>query len=243
MANRLINVLAGATVAIALLMFSPGRSAAQDAHYWTLHFGPRSSLLGGAVIGSVDDISGTYYNPGALGLAEDLAFAVSTSVFEYSVIALQGGGGEGVDLGTARSGLRPSLIAGTIKKDLFGSGVLAYSALTRARGQQDLQGLLVLSGADVPPEFNLDHLAGLGRFEGQFNEFWGGLTYSHRLGSNFGLGVTWYGALRSQRRRGRPSRRESARARPARRSSISAGGSTTPSGRCSSSERSPRRAR
>jgi hypothetical protein len=201
MTGRLFDLLAAAAIAIVLLPLTAGKSAAQDAHYWTLHYGPRSSLLGGAVIGSVDDVSGTYYNPGALVLAEDLAFAVSADVFEFSVVALEDGGGEGVDLGTARSGLRPSLIAGTIKEDLFGSGILAYSALTRTRGEQDLQGLIVLSGTDIPPEDNLDHFAALARFEGRFNEFWGGLTYSHSFGSHFGLGVTWYGALRSQRRR------------------------------------------
>ncbi len=198
---RLFGVPKGATVAVAVLLFTAGESAAQDAHYWTLTYGPRSSLLGGAVIGSVDDISGTYYNPGALGLAEDLAFAVSTDVFEFSVIVLEGGGGEGVNLGTARSGLRPSLIAGTIKKDLFGSGVLAYSVLTRARGSQDLQGILLLSGDQIPPDVELDELAGLVRFEGRFDDFWAGLTYSQAVGSHFGLGVTWYGALRNQERR------------------------------------------
>jgi hypothetical protein len=104
MANRLSDVLISATVVTALLLATPGESAGQDANYWTLHYGPRSSLLGGAVIGSVDDVSGTYYNPGALGLAENLAFAVSADVFEFSVITLEDGGGEGVDLGTARPG-------------------------------------------------------------------------------------------------------------------------------------------
>ena len=199
--NRLFYVRESATIAIAILLFTASESAAQDAHYWTLNYGPRSSLLGGAVIGSVDDISGTYYNPGALGLAKDLAFAVSTDVFEFSVIALEDGGGQGVDLGTASSGLRPSLIAGTIKKDLFGRGVLAYSVLTRARGSQDLQGILLLSGNQIPPNVGLDELAGLVRFEGRFNDSWAGLTYSQAVGSHFGLGVTWYGALRNQRRR------------------------------------------
>jgi hypothetical protein len=184
-----------------LLLVAASPATGQDAHYWTQHYGPRSSLLGGAVIGSVDDVSGTYYNPGDLAMADDLALAVSTNVLEYSVIALEDGGGEGVDLGTARSGIRPSLIAGTIKRDLFGSGVLAYSALTRTRGEQDLQGLIVLSGVDIPPELGLENFAGLVRFEGQYNETWAGLTYSHALGDKFALGVTWYGALRSQRRR------------------------------------------
>ncbi len=86
--NHLLDVRKGATAVVAVLLFTASQSAAQDAHYWTLTYGPRSSLLGGAVIGSVDDISGTYYNPGAMALSENLAFAVSTSVFEFSVTIL-----------------------------------------------------------------------------------------------------------------------------------------------------------
>jgi hypothetical protein len=184
---------------VALVAVDPAN--AQDAHYWTLQYGPRSSLLGGAVIGSVDDISGTYYNPGALRLASDLAFAVSANVFEVSGVALQDGGGEGVDLGTTRSGLRPSLVAGAITTDILGRDVLAYSAITRARGTQDLEGIAILSGTDIPSDLQLDDLAGLVRYEGEFNDVWAGLTYASAFGSHVGVGVTWYAAFRSQRRR------------------------------------------
>jgi hypothetical protein len=192
------------TLAIAgfFALCSPVPAAAQDAHYWTLQYGPRSSLLGGAVIGSVDDISGTYYNPGAVAQASDLAFAVSTNVFEYSGVRLEDGGGEGVDLGTTRSGLRPSLIAGTISRTLFGgAGVLAYSALTRSRGTQDLAGVLLLSGDQIPPDAGLADVAGIVDYTGEFSDVWGGLTYSHALGAHIGLGVTWYGAVRTQNRK------------------------------------------
>jgi len=194
-------ILRSALMVPVALVLTATVATAQDAHYWTLQYGPRPSLLGGSVIGSVDDVSATYYNPGALSQAADLAFAVTANVFEVSGVGLEDGGGEGVNLGTSRSGLRPSLVAGTIKRDLFGSGVLAYSALTRARGTQDLAGFALLSGTDVPPDLQADDLAGLVQFEGQFNELWAGLTYSHALGSHFGLGATWYGAFRSQRRR------------------------------------------
>ena len=194
--NRTVALLAAA----ALLTLAPP-AAAQDAHYWTLQYGPRSSLLGGAVIGSVDDVSGTFYNPGAIARATDLAFAVSTDVFEYTGIALEDGGGNGVDLGTAKSGLRPSLVAGTISKDLFGTGgILAYSALTRARGTQDLAGAVLLSGDDIPPELERDDIVGGVDVTGRFNDFWGGLTFSQGLGDRIGLGVSWYGAVRSQTR-------------------------------------------
>jgi len=198
--RRRYRISAPALVGVGVL-FSAAPAAAQDAHYWTLQYGPRSSLLGGAVIGSVDDVSGTFYNPGALARAEDLAFAVSTDVFEYTGIALEDGGGNGVDLGTAKSGLRPSLVAGTISKDLLGTGgILAYSALTRSRGTQDLAGAILLSGDDIPPELDRDAIVGAVDITGRFNDFWGGLTFSQGLGDRIGLGVTWYGAVRSQTR-------------------------------------------
>ncbi len=186
----------------AFLLTTASSASAQDAHYWTLQYGPRSSLLGGAVIGSVDDVSGTFYNPGAVAQASDLAFAVSTDVFEYSSIALEDGGGSGVDLGTATSGLRPSLVAGTIARELLGGGgILAYSALTRARGTQDLAGAVFLTSEDLSPASDLDDVVGGVEFTGRYSDFWAGLTYSQALGSNVGLGVTWYGAVRSQNRR------------------------------------------
>jgi hypothetical protein len=188
-------------VAGAALLFGAGEARAQDSHYWTLQFGPRASLLGGAVIGSISDVSGTFYNPGALSQAENLSFALSISVFERASFRLEDGGGEGVDLGTSRSGLRPSMVAGTIKRDLFGAGVLAYSAITRNKGSHDLQGLTALSGEEVPPDVDADDLVGVARFQGEFQDFWAGLTYSHALGSHVGLGATWYGAIRSQTRR------------------------------------------
>lgn len=176
-------------------------AVAQDSHYWTQQFGPRSTLLGGAVIGSVNDVSATFYNPGALALATDLAFAVSTSVFGFTTVTVEDGGGANVDLGTTKSGLMPSLVAGTIKRDMFGgAGVLAYSAINRSRGRQNLRGAVFLTSDDLPPESDLQDVAGGVEFTGRYNDFWAGLTYSHALGNHVGLGVTWYGAFRSQNR-------------------------------------------
>lgn len=175
-------------------------AAAQDSHYWTIQYGPRSSQLGGAVIGSVNDVSATFYNPGAVSLASDLAFTVSTNVFEVTGLLLEDGGGEGVDLGNTKSGFRPTMVAGTIKRGLLGGGgILAYSILTRSRGTQDISGVLLLEGEDLPPE--LEDVVGTVAFTGRYSDSWGGFTYSQALGEHFGIGVTWYGAVRSQERR------------------------------------------
>ncbi len=183
------------------VLLSPAEARAQDGNYWTDQYGPRASLLAGAVIGSIDDVSGTFYNPGSLALAESLPFALSTSVYEYTKVVLEDGAGRGVDLATTRTGVRPSLIAGTITSDLFGSDVLAYSVLTRTRNTSDVNAQIIVSGADVPSGLDLEHLVGVARIEGESSDLWAGLSYSHAFGSKFGAGLTWYGAQRSQSRR------------------------------------------
>lgn len=189
-------------IALGTLLFTPALASAQDAHYSTLQYGPRASLLGGAVIGSVDDVSGTYYNPGALVLAPSLAFSFSTNVFEVEGLRLEGTGGEGIQLGSSRSGLRPSLIAGTLKSGLFGGrALLAYSVLTRMSGSQDLTGQFVLGPGELPDTVAIRDLTGQAIFEGSYSDTWGGITYAHRIGSSFGIGVTGYGGIRSQKRR------------------------------------------
>jgi hypothetical protein len=189
-----------AALAITGLLATGDELRAQDAHYWTQQYGPRASLLSGAVVGSVADISGTFYNPGSLGLAENLPFAISADVYEYEKVRLEDGAGRGVDLSTARSGVRPSLLAGTITRNL-GGGVLAYSALTRMRAASDVNAEIVLSGAEIPPDLDFEDIVGVARVDGELNDFWGGLTYSHSVGSRFGLGLTGYLAYRTQRRR------------------------------------------
>ena len=189
-------------VVLGSLLLPPAAGRAQDAHYSTMQYGPRASLLGGAVIGSVDDVSGTYYNPGALALAPNLAFSFSTNVFEVETLRLEGRGDEGIELGSSRSGIRPSLIAGTITQRLFGGrALLAYSALTRMSGTQDLAGQFVLGPGELPDTVGIRDLTGQAVFEGRYSDTWGGISYSHRLGSGFGIGVTWYGGIRSQKRR------------------------------------------
>ena len=118
------HIISRVLISATFVVFLAASGSAQDAHYWTLQYGPKPSLLGGAVIGSVNDVSATYYNPGALARAENLSFAISMNVFEVNGVVLKDGGGDGVNLGRATTGLRPSMIAGTLADSLFGAGVL-----------------------------------------------------------------------------------------------------------------------
>jgi hypothetical protein len=196
----LTHAVACLAIALAVLSNLVASAEAQDSHYWTRQYGPRSSLLGGAVIGSVSDVSGTFYNPGALALAERLPFTISTQVYELRTVTLEDGAGEGVDLSSTKSGLQPSLLAGTIPLRFLGDDVLAYSLLTRAQHTTDGRATIIESGSELPPDVDLEDLVGVSQITGRYNDMWGGLSYSHGFGSHFGLGLTWYGAFRTQRR-------------------------------------------
>ena len=70
-----------------ILLFTTSVTA-QDAHYWNIQYGTRSTLLGGAVIGSVSDLSATFYNPGAVALFPDQSFVLSARVYQVESISI-----------------------------------------------------------------------------------------------------------------------------------------------------------
>ena len=188
-------------VSVAIVVSIQHRAVAQDAHYWNLHYGPRASMLGGAVIGSVDDVSATFYNPGALAYATSLKLAVSTNVLESTRVSVVDGGGDGVELGSSRTGLRPTMVAGTIADSLGPNGVLSYSVLNRINNDNELRAALIAPPGSVPGSLDLYSISGNFRLETTMRDTWAGLTYSVPVGDHFGFGISAYGSVRNQRRR------------------------------------------
>ena len=183
--------------ALAVFVLS-GDAVAQDAHYWTLQYGNRSRLLGGAVIGSVLDISAVYYNPGSLSLIESKGLLLAGNVFEFRSLTWKDALGPGNDLSDSKFGGVPSLFAGEFRFGFLGDHRLAYSFLTRQTFKTRLTATGVAS--DPFPELPaLGTLAANVNLEQDMTEYWGGLTWSHTLGAHFGLGVSTFLAIRNQR--------------------------------------------
>lgn len=169
----------------------------QDSHYWTNQYGTRATLLGGAVIGSVLDLSATYYNPGGLSLIDKPGTLMAAKVMQYPRVGLVGGGPESVSLHAFTPGPAPTLLAGTIRLRGLRDHKFAFSYLAR----QDIKlgvsisetGLRdVFPGApgeeDFVTQFRLDQ---------KVAEHWFGLTWSYKASKHVGLGVTQYLAVRS----------------------------------------------
>ncbi|MCZ7612581.1 MAG: hypothetical protein M5T52_03290 [Ignavibacteriaceae bacterium] len=84
---------------------------AQENNYWNIQYGTRSTLLGGSVIGSVSDLSATFYNPGAIALFPDVKFILSAQVYQLDNYTVKDGAAEGRDLDYSSIVPSPNFVA------------------------------------------------------------------------------------------------------------------------------------
>lgn len=167
---------------------------AQDAHYWSVKYGPRASLLGGAVIGSVNDVSATFYNPGGLAMADSLGFAISLSAFERKATVVEDAvAGEDVSLSSTR--VASSMLGGSIKGPESGRDVIAYSIITRQRARNSVSAVVIGT-----PTLPVEALAGEVSVKRNASERWFGVSWAHAVWPNFGIGATGFFTTRFDKR-------------------------------------------
>lgn len=168
----------------------------QDSHYWNIQYGTKATLLGGAVIGSVSDLSATFYNPGAVSLFEDPKLILSAKVYQFEQITVVNGAGESKDLDYSSISPAPTFVAFTINIDSTGRNKLAFSVLTRQSMNFEFEKRQI--GADDMEALSSSFEAGGLYMQQKLDEIWGGCTFSHKLSEVVGLGITAYVAYRNQ---------------------------------------------
>ena len=178
-----------------LVFFMLSSIYAQDSHYWNLQYGTKSTLLGGAVIGSVRELSATYYNPGAVALFVDPKLILSAKVYQYEAVTVLNGAGENKDLDYSGISPSPTFVAFDIIIDTTGRNKLAFSLLTRQSMNFEFETRRIgIENENIVNNF----VAGGLSMEQKFDEIWGGLTFSHKFSEIVGLGATAYVAYRYQ---------------------------------------------
>lgn len=195
-ANRLVDrELARWSALLALLTVVTAPAAAQDTHYWTNQYGTRAQLLNGVVVGSILDLSSTYYNPGSSALTEDRTLVLTTSAAELTTITVKNGAGQGKDLRSVRLVGAPSIFAVSLSSP-ESRHKWAISYLTHYDVDFKVDARRIdpagAPGSKTYAEVNLSQ---------RLTEPWGGVSWSYRANPQIGLGATMYGALRSQRGR------------------------------------------
>jgi len=186
------------TVALFLLGLA-WPAAAQDSHYWTGQYGSRATLLGGAVIGSVLDLSGTYYNPGGMSLIDKPQTLMAAKIFQYPRVTLAGTGPSSVPQYTFSPGPAPSLLAGTIRlrglrKHWFGYSYLSRQSVKLGVSVSETGSRDVLPDISGPESYVAQY-----RLDEKVTETWFGLTWSYKISPHIGVGITQYIAYRNHR--------------------------------------------
>ena len=194
MYSKSTDILTGTIVLfICLIKTLPG----QDSHYWTNQYGTDAQLLGGLVVGSANDLSATYYNPGAIALTEDERLVLSTQAVEFISIYLKGGTVGDKDLSSVQTRPAPGIFALRFLKDSLQINHFTFSLLTRRNFEHDFQEVSILS-QDV-----IDNWLGVENFTGEYlvgnrlTETRVGLGYSRNLSKITGIGITQFVAVRN----------------------------------------------
>jgi hypothetical protein len=170
---------------------------AQENNYWNIQYGTRSTLLGGAVVGSVSDLSATFYNPGAIALFPDVKFILSAQVYQLDNYLIVDGAAEGRDLEYSSIVPSPNFVAFDFDFDFLGDDRLAFSILTRQNSDVEFSTRIIDSLDVVQSIPGKESFAGGVNFEKKFNDVWGGITFSSKLNQVIGLGITGYISYRS----------------------------------------------
>jgi hypothetical protein len=183
------------------ILTAAGTASAQDAHYWTLQYGTRAELLGGMVVGSIKDLSSTYYNPGALGFSLDQGLLLTTDAFDLTNLNMYAADNKELDISDTRLNKAPGMFAMRFPSVVIGGNQIAISYLTRQAFELELSDNSINSWWDPGLDPADGSLSSEFRFYEYLNETWVGASWANALNDRMAVGATLYGIYRSQRMR------------------------------------------
>ena len=199
MNRKSINLICSIVI---LIIFITQLVNAQDSHYWIHQYGTRADLLSGLVVGSVSDLSSTYYNPGAIPLSPEQSLVLTTNAFEFSQVTAKDAAENGVDLSSTQSGNSPGIFAARLTSSKALKNHLAFSFLTRHNFKFQIDGRRIDDRNSVqtgnPAQ---EYFSGELIVHQKLDEYWGGLSYGRNIGKSTAFGITQYISYRSQRGR------------------------------------------
>ena len=180
------------------VMFS-SPAEGQDAHYWTDQLGNRAQLLAGAVIGSDEDLSAVFYNPGRIGRGVQPELILTGNIFELEKLTVEEGEPPNRKADQLRFRGVPSLFAGEIYGKWLGRNRLAYSFFTRF--DSSFRSTARFGETFAPGDFEFEFFEDEVQLDSSLSEHWAGLTWARPVGPRQGVGVSTFVAVRNDRTR------------------------------------------
>ena len=188
-------------VLLSLCLLCCASLAAQDQNYWFQQFGTRSHLLGGSVVGGVDDTSAGYYNPSRLAFIDNSELSVSATAYQIDRYFIKDGAGKDRDLDAINWRVVPSIVSGIHLFDFapghaFGHTIIARqyynnSVSARREATENVIG-------DARHAGNEDYTAQI-TVDTDLQEYWAGLSWAWKLTDYLSVGATTFAGLRIEK--------------------------------------------
>lgn len=195
------KVLQAGALLLLIFFFNSRMSEAQDDHYWAQQYGAMSTLMGGAMVGGVNDNSAVYYNPAALSFINNPSLSIDANVYKMDKIVIDDGAGEGINLNSAQLSVYPQIISGMLnlfKSDRFR---FSYAILTRNHNNVLMNTRYIgkpdPGSPDDPPSPSVSFV-GVYDYTNQLTEQWFGMGIGYKVNERLGIGATFYSCYRGQ---------------------------------------------
>jgi hypothetical protein len=172
------------------------RAEAQDDHYWAQQYGALSSLMGGAMVGGVNDNSAVYYNPAALSFIRNPSLSIDANVYKMDRIFISDGAGDGMNLNSAQLSVYPQIISGMMNLVKNDKIRISYTMLTRNHNNVLINERY--TGNQGNPVVPATNYAGAFDYTNQLTEQWFGIGMGYAISEKLGIGATVFGSYRGQ---------------------------------------------
>jgi len=163
-----------------------------EANYWTHQYGSKGQLLNGAVIASPDGETSTFYNPGAIGMDDDLGFLFSYITPTYSSLRTQNILGDGTQIRDRGLNFAPGYFGLRLRPFQNKNITVALSNFERYDSSIRLDDREVSDVVDFPDliyRFDLD-------FRRNYSEKWRGIGIAYNISDNVGFGLSQFSVWR-----------------------------------------------
>lgn len=165
-----------------------------DSHYWTNQYGSKGLLLNGAVIATPDGETSAFYNPGNIGMDDDLGFLFSFITPTYTNLKIKKLLGSENTLKQQGLSLAPGFFGIRLRPFKDKNVTMGISNFKRFDTNIDLRDRQVLRVEGAP---NLISRADFD-FSRNLSEQWIGLGLAYNLSDHFGIGISQFTVWHSQ---------------------------------------------
>ncbi len=187
------------TLLICFLSFNLKEIRGQEDHLQTILIGPKSTLIGGAVVSSVRDNSAIFYNPGVLGFLQNSSISFSGNLYNFEYAELKNGAGDNINLYGKNAFVTPEFVSGVFKFKKIPNFTFTYGIFNKKNSKLTLKERVNILYNAIEPNPGDENVVGDFDYRNEIKDDWLGIGAGFKLTKNISVGVSTFVTLLNQK--------------------------------------------